>query len=361
MFQVSDYLNNLLASRNRDLIYLYEFYPWSYLPFPEPESANLSYDPRHAVARFAGQIISFDLDGEDVPYERTVLEGVSINKSIGKKFDTVTIRFSNVPTLLEGETEGQFIFRRRMAEFVLNNRVQGMRLVVRMISRSAPIGGDAASQFGHSIIRFVGRVDKPDDFNRESGTLSATQDLGTIKTQAPPTLYQPTCPLTPVFKVPGFDCMGNETLSEKSIEYQAEKICDGTFATCSRLQNTKFFQGVRIVQLTSSFVHKAHQGFFSKLLAYGGLGLVGALLFKRKKTTVGNSIHDGTPYGSPRSLVFGRWQKALIPLQFQDTGESILGKYAACHGPIQDIMNVRNNAPNFFPAQWDPKLGIHVT
>jgi hypothetical protein len=341
MFEVSDYLEGVLQSRSRDLIYVYEFYAWDYEPFPEPESANLSYDPRHALARFAGQTISFDLDGEEVEYERTVLEGVSIQKHIGKKFDTVTIRFSNVGMREEGEEEGEFIVRRRMGQFVLNNRAQGMRLIVRMISRNAPVSGVvAASQYEHSIIRFVGRVDKPDDFNRESGTLSATQDLGTIETQAPPTLYQPTCPLIRVFKVPGFDCMGNETLSEKSIEYQAEKICDGTFATCTRLENTEFFQGIRIVQLTSSFLHKHNESFFKKVLNI----LPG---ISRKKTAVGDSIHDGTPYGSPRSLVFGRWQKNLIPLQYRDTGETIWFKMAACHGPIGDVINIRNNAPNF--------------
>lgn len=341
MFEVSDYLSALLSSRNRDLLYLFEFYLWDYEPFPEPESANLSYDPRHAIARFAGQLISFDLDGDTVPYERTVLDGVSIQKSIGKKFDTVTIKFSNVPTLLEDESEEEFVYRRRMAEFVLNNRVQGMRLVVRMISRNAPVSIIvAASQYEHSIIRFVGRVDKPDDFNRASGTLSATQDLGSIETQVPPTQYQPTCPLTRVFKVPGFDCMGNETLSEKSLTYQAAKLCNGTFAQCTEYENTEFFQGIRIVQLTSSFVHKHNESFFKKVLNV----LPG---ISRKKTTVGDSIHDGTPYGTPRSRIFGRWQKNLIPLQFRDTGETIWFKMAACHGPVGDILNIRNNAPNF--------------
>jgi hypothetical protein len=340
MFQVSDYLSALLSSRNRDLLYLYEFYAWDYQPFPEPESANLSYDPRHAIARFAGQVISFDLDGESVAYERTVLEGVSINKSIGKKFDTVTIRFSNVPTRLETETEGEFVLRRRMAQFVLNNRVEGMRLVVRMISRHAPIGGGTASQYAHMIIRFVGRVDKPDDFNRESGTLSATQDLGSITTQVPPTLYQPTCPLTPVFKIPGFDCMGDEPLSAKSIEYQSEKICDGLWGTCVRLDNPEFFQGVRIVQLTSSFLHKDHESFFKKVLNV----LPG---ISRRETIVGNSIHDGTPYGSPRSVIFGRWQKELILLQWRDLGESIISKHAISHGPIAAIVDLRNTSPKF--------------
>lgn len=232
MFEVSSFLLTHLRSRERQMIFVCEIYPWDYQPFPEPLSGNLSYDPRHAVRRYAGQTISFDLDGDSVTYESQVLDLSSINKHIGKKFDTASLKLSNV--------------NRTAAAFVLNNQIAGMRLVVRMIPRSAPSGGGEASCFQHSIIPYVGRVDKPDAFNRASGTISATQDLGTIAAQIPPDQFQPTCPLVKVFKKPGHDCMGHETLDEKSPTYRAAKVCNGTFAQCTDYSNTKFFQGLRI-------------------------------------------------------------------------------------------------------------------
>lgn len=326
MFTVSSFLLEHLRGRDRKMIYVCELYPWDYEPFPEPLSGDLSFDPRHAVKRYAGQNISFDLDGDTVTYEREVLDLSSISKHIGKKFDTATLTVSNVD--------------RTTAAFVLNQKIQGMRLVVRMIPRSAPSGGGAASCYGHSMIRYVGRVDKPDSFNRATGTISATQELGTIAAQIPPDVFQPLCPLTKVYKKPGGDCMGNETLDQKSATYQADKICGGTWAECTAKENTEFFQGLRIVQIESSFVHKSNESFFKKVLNI----LPG---ISRKKTVVGNSIHDGGVYGQVIPIVLGRWLMRLLPLQFQDIGTSVNFKVAACRGTIKDFLNIRNESVGF--------------
>lgn len=322
MFDVSDYLLDHVRSRSRELIYVCEIYPWDYEPFPEPASGNLSYDPRHAVKRYAGQNISFDLDGDTVTYERKLLDLSSISKHIGKKFDTANLRLSNVD--------------RTAAAFVLSEHIQGMRLVVRMIPRSAPSGDGAASCFQHSIIPYVGRVDKPDAFNRSQGSISATQDLGTITAQVPPDQFQPGCPL----KFKGIDCLGSETLDEKSATYQAAKVCNKTFAQCTEYENTEFFQGLRIVQIESSFVHKSNESFIKKVLNI-------LPNISRKKTVVSNSIHDGSPYGQVIPIVLGRWLTRLIALQFQDIGTSINGKYAACRGTIKDLLNIRNESTGF--------------
>jgi hypothetical protein len=326
MFDASTFLLTLLRSRARDLIYVVELYAHTYEPFPEPASGNLSYDPRHAVKRYAGQNISFDLDGDTVTYESQILDLSSINKHIGKKFDTASLTLSNVD--------------RTSAAFVLNQKIAGMRMVVRMIPRSAPSGGGEASCFQHSIILYVGRVDKPDSFNREEGIISATQDLGTIAAQIPPDQFQVLCPLTKVYKVPGGDCMGNETLDQKSATYKADKLCGGTFAECTAKSNTEFYQGLRIVQIESSFVHKSNESFFKKVLNI----LPG---ISRRKTVVGNSIHDGGVYGQVIPIVLGRWLMKLIPLQFQDIGTSINFKMAACRGTIKDFLNIRNESSGF--------------
>lgn len=326
MFEVSSFLLTLLRSRSRDMIFVTEIYPWDYEPFPEPASGNLSYDPRHAVKRYAGQNISFDLDGDDVEYESQVLDLSSINKHIGKKFDSASLKLSNVD--------------RTAAAFVLNQKIQGMRLVVRMIPLSAPSGGGAASCFQHSIIPYVGRVDKPDGFNRSQGSISATQDLGTITAQIPPDQFQPLCPLTKVYKKPGFDCMGNETLDQKSATYRADKRCGGTWAECTAKDNTKFYQGLRIIQIESSFVHKSNESFFKKVLNI----LPG---ISRKKTVVPNGIHDGQIYGQVNPIVLGRWLMTLLPVQFQDIGTSINFKMFGPRGPIHDFLNIRNESVGF--------------
>lgn len=327
MFDVSDFLLDHMRSRDRKVIYVFEVYPYDYEPFPEPLSGNLSYDPRHALKRWAGQNISFDLDGEAIVYERQVLNVPAINKHIGKKFDNASLGMSNVD--------------RSVAAFVLQSislakTIQGHRFVLRMIPRSAPSGGGAASCYQHSVILYVGRVDKPDGFNRSQGTISATQDLGTITAQIPPDQFQPACPL----KFKGVDCLGSEALSDKSATYQSAKICNKTFAQCTEYENTEFFQGLRIVQIESSFVHKSNESLFKKVL-----NLLPGI--SRKKTVVGNSIHDGSPYGQVIPIVLGRWLTRLIPLQFQDIGTSINFKMAACRGTIKDFLNIRNESSGF--------------
>lgn len=334
MFTVTDDLQDILQARTRDLLFVFEIYSYDYVPFPE--TSDFSYDPRHAVALFAGQSVSFTWGVDTITYRREVLDGPTVNKHIGKQFDTVSIRFSNVS--------------RYMASFILNNKIQGMRLVVRVIPKSAnslAFVESSHSPFAHSIILFVGRVNKPDGFDRSSGTISATQDLGTIQAQIPPQQFQPSCPLVNVFKKPGFDCMGNEAMSAKSATYQAAKRCNGSFAQCTEYENTEFFGGTRIVQLTSSFVYRPHRGLFTRIINIVAPISIPIYNLLRRRTVVGNSIHDGTPYGSPIPVILGRWKKKLTALQFQDTGETIWFKMAACRGLIKDFLAIFNEAPNF--------------
>lgn len=325
MFTVSPQFLTLLQSKSPDLITVFEFYAFDFQPFPEPASGNLSFDPRHALKRFAAQNITFDLDGDSVVYERQVIEAPSIQKHIGKQFDTASLKLSNVD--------------RTTAAWVLSERIQGMRMVVRMISRSTPTNDPSAvSDYADSIILFVGRVNKPDNFNRQSGTISATQDLGSIEAQIPPRQFQPTCPL----KFKGAECLGSEVLSAKTATYKAAKICNKSFAQCDQYSNTEFFQGTRIVPIASSFIHKSNESFFKKILNI----LPG---ISRKKTVVGSSIHDGTPYGTPIALVFGRWKRDLILLQYKDTGATIWFKMAACRGTIHDFDSIRCESVGFSP------------
>lgn len=334
MFDVTTDLLTHLRARSRKLHYVFELYAWDYIPFPDTLFGNLSYDPRFAIARWAQSSLSFTWGEETINYVRVVTEGGSVNKSIGKKFDSISLTCSNIK-----ENEAGF---RYLATFVRTHRVEGMRLVKRMIPRNAgtfSVVEGSASPFTHSIILFVGRCDKPDGFDREKGTISARQDLGTIQAQIPERDFQPQCPLVRVFKKPG-DCLGDETLSQKSLTYQAAKKCNGTLAQCLDYENEGYYQGTHIIQIQSSFVHKSNESFFKKVLNI----LPG---ISRKKTVVGNSVFDGTPYGNPIPVILGRWKKELIHLQYQDLDTTINFKTAACRGPIKDFLNIRNESAGF--------------
>jgi hypothetical protein len=331
MYDVSDDLLAILRSRSRDLSCVYELYEWNYELFPAPLDGNLSYDPRHALARWAGSSLSFTWGAETIDYIRVVTDGPSIKKSKGKQFDSVSLTCSNIKQDDDG--------RRYLARFVLTNRLPGMRLVVRVIPRSASnlsIIEASASPFSHSAIWFVGRCEKPNDFDRASGTITAKQDIGTIAAQIPERDLQPSCPL----KFKKGDCLGDQTLSQKTATYQAAKVCNKTEAQCIEYGNEKYFQGTQVVQIESSFLHKHNESFLKKVLNI----LPG---ISRKKTTVDNSTYNTTPYGQPVPVVLGRWLHRLFTIQYKDAGETIWFKKGGCRGPIKDFVTLKNESPNF--------------
>lgn len=311
MQTVGSQLTTVLRARDRDLVVLYELYDADYQP------AGTHFDPRSALQTFAG--VSFTLPFGPVAYRREVLRGPSVKKSIGKEFNTVSVRFSNVS--------------RYMANFVLNTHVEHMWLVVRVVSRSVATAiGNNISTLTNSAVLFVGRCQKPDGFDRSTGTISAKPDMGTIEARLPPRVFQAGCPLE--FK--GLECLGYEALSAKSAAYQAAIVCNKVPGLdCTTYANTEFTQGYELIQIQSSFVHKSNESFFKKILNV----LPGV---SRQKTTVNNSLYDGTPYGNPIPLILGRWYKTLLPLQYQDIGTSINFLMAACRGKISDFINVRN-------------------
>lgn len=316
MQTVGAQLTTVLQTRDRDLIWVYELYASDYQPI------GTHFDPTDALETFAG--VSFTLPYGPVVYRREVLQGPSVKKTMGKEFNQVTVRFSNVS--------------RYMADFVRNNEVEQMRLVVRAISRSVAVAiGNSATILTNSAVMFVGRCGKPDGFNRSVGTITARPDMGTIEARLPPRVFQASCPLE--FKGP--ECLGTEALGAKSAAYQAAVVCNKLKGgDCTTYENTEFFQGLDLVQIQSSFVHESNESFFKKILNI----LPG---ISRGKTTVNNSLYDGTPYGNPIPLIFGRWYKTLLPLQYQDIGTSINFLMAACRGKISDFINVRTPSLNF--------------
>lgn len=306
----------ILRSSARDIILLCEVYESDY-------DISTGFNPLDAIQLFAAQSYSFTHLGQTVTYrhEITDKDQFKIDKTIAKKLNSISITFSNVS--------------RYMSDWILSTDVQGLRFVVRAISRSIsdPI---LASPYAKSVVLFVGRLERPDGFTRQSGTISAKPDLGNIEAQVPPRDFEIQCPLD--FK--GTECLGTESLSAKTTAYKNAIRCNKSEAQCIEYGNQKFRQGINIVQIESSFVYKSHESFFKKLLNI----LPG---ISRRKVTVGNSVFNGTPFGDPIPLILGRVLKTLIPLQYQDTGETIWFKMAAGRGPIADFVNVRSNNLNF--------------
>src|SRR5574338_731175 len=112
-FVDTDFLAKLRQSA-RDLIVLYEIYEADY-------DGTLGFNPLDALQLFAGQSYSFTHLAQTVSYRREILEHAKINKTINKQINSVSVTVSNVS--------------RYMSDWVLSTEVQGLRFVVRAISR----------------------------------------------------------------------------------------------------------------------------------------------------------------------------------------------------------------------------------
>lgn len=321
-------MTTMLASRAKDLLCAVEFYASDYTPH-----VTFGFNPSAAEALFATETATFNYVTSGtvtVNYFREALSMPSLTRSTGKQSNSVTISFSNVS--------------RRLSDFVLANEVEGMRVVIRLISRAKLLTSET------SWVIFVGKCKKANGFDRKDASITAQQDLGRIEALIPPQVFQKDCPL----RFAGTDCLGTELLTEKNAAFQAafaafgEAGCNKTHGACSTFGNLEFRQGIRILQLPGSFVHKPHHGLLYKLIRYSTpIGYVASKLFGRKPTTVGSSLEDGTPYGSAIPFVLGRWQMTGIPLQFRDDGETVHVKMGWCRGPVTSIFNFRCNSPEF--------------
>jgi hypothetical protein len=320
----------VLDARSKDFLCAVEFY----LPTVVPHVTH-GLQPHLAEELFATETCTFTYLSSSVNYVREALSMPALNRIITKQSNSVTIRFSNVS--------------KRLATFILNNQVEGMRVVLRVLSRAA-LSNSSVSPLECSFIAFVGRCGPTDGFDRKDASITVKQDLGQVEAQVPPREFQRTCPLD----FGGSECLGNELLTAKNAAFQAAFAADGrrgcnkTFGACTTFANTEFFQGVRIYQIQGSFQYKPHHGLLYKIIRYSTpIGYLASRLFGKKAHRVGQSLEDGTPYGSAIPSVFGRWRMEGIPMQFRDDGETIHFKDGWCRGPIAAILNLRCDNPEF--------------
>lgn len=322
-------LSGMSTGHKRDFIAAVEFYDKDTVPH-----ATWGFQPVDAVALFATENVTYRhtaVSATTVDYVRELFELPSLKRVMGKEANTCTVRLSNVKRDEDNP--------RPLAQFVLNNEVEGMRMLIRVIPRSALL--TAAPH--KTLVLFVGKCGPPQGFDRKEGSITAKQDLGQIEAQIPPKEFQSKCPL----EFGGDECLGTELLTDKNAAYQAafaalgRRGCNKTSTQCAEFENLEFIQGIRIVQIQGSFIHRPHEGFLQKVI---GLLTPGS---GKRRIRVGSSVQDGTPYGKARPMILGRWQMPGIPIQFQDIGTSINFRIAFAHGPIADMFNIRNNTPGF--------------
>jgi hypothetical protein len=116
-------LRTMLASSPKDPLCAVEFYDPSYVP-----NSVHGFVPSNAVARFATETATFGYSSTTSDYVREVMEFPSLSRNMKKESNTVTLRLSNVP-----KADAPLI--RPLALFVLNEEVEGMRMVIRILSR----------------------------------------------------------------------------------------------------------------------------------------------------------------------------------------------------------------------------------
>lgn len=331
MNKAPDEIAEMLASRLFDFIPCVEFYDRDYVP-----DSLIGWNPSDALAIFSTETVDFTFNApvsvETVSYAKEMFSVPAVSRNIGKQTNSLTVRMSNIPKEATPAV-------RPLAAFVLNYHVEGLQLIFRVLSRqllNVPMRLDLVSFVG-----FVGRCGPDEGFDVGSGTITASQHLGTPKVQVPSKTFEKSCPLR--FK--GTECLGRLPLGSHTAEYQAGTECDHTQAMCDFYGNLENRQGINVYQIQGSFKHRRHHGFFRKLFHI--LVPVTLLLHKKKLTTVGSSLNDGTPYGKAWPEVFGRWQLPGIPLQYKDIGTAIDWLMAWCRGPISAILNIRTTSANF--------------
>lgn len=207
-------------------------------------------------------------------YLRRVLSVGKINRTITEKFNTVSV------SLGSDETDS-----RDMAVFALSNDLEGMFMVIRLVSRAV-----TATTLADSFVVFTGKCDKIYDANNNSVTLSAKQYVGTVDDELPPRLFSPE------------DDEG-------------------------RTPDDPLYEGfnVGVINVTQQFTERVPRG--------GILGLFG---FKKTvNKTVQYTSHRGVESDQVIPLLLGRGQMVLLPISSIDLGVNLYTIFAACEGPIK--------------------------
>lgn len=279
-------LEHVTPSDPFDLTWLFEFYEPDVLP-----GVN-GFDPADASECFA----KIEITWLGQAYRRAVLDAGSITKAKGSRSNRCTLKLSNADE------------NRYAATWVTQNQVEGMRLVVRLVSRSA------STSLATSTIRFSGRCEKPEGFDVIQGSISAVEDVGGIDVEWPPRLYLAEDP-------------EGRSPSDPLNEGFPYITLNGTF-TFRRPEQDKGFAR-------------------TDLRRYFG--------------TQAYSSYDDTPLGEVIPMVLGRSQIQMNRGIFVDRGKQTYCGDFACMGPIAGFVNFHMAmAPDYAPYFTQHSFTYHL-
>lgn len=256
-----------------DLIELIEVYSSSYVPH-----VTNGYEPASAEKRWCG-ILGYTF--LTLAYEREYIDRGDVQRYFGKQENNCTLNFSNIS--------------RQLAAWVQGTEIEGKQVVVRVVSSTSTVLAD-------SLVIFTGRLDKPGDFDDESGSLTATQRFGQINQQFPPRTFSPHDPN-------------------------------------GRAPNDPLFEGFRFQPAQGSLQYT------TRVRRSGFGGLLG--LSKTITHSLQYSSHANFEADLAVPDAFGRVQLPHIFLGTIDKGNEIASVLAFSEGVIDSYVNFRQNNPKF--------------
>lgn len=269
-------------------------------------------------------------------YKDKVQQINSLTKFIGKQFNTLGLEITNVE---RGSNSG--------SSLAFKNLIRGFRVGVRLIFPNLDVK--------YSRLIWWGRVVKTEDIDENKLGISCTQEVGDFSYELATQKYGQACPLWFGHK----DCLGTETLIQKSLLYQkalqlfGQGGCNRTKVRCVELGNDEFYQGQNVVTITGQFfretTEKKTSWWFWSWLFGGTKKVLTPVQFSSKNQSDNSNVT--IPIG------YGRIRVPLHPFTWADGGTQISALMGALKGPIEGFYNVRSHNPQLTIASLTPHLG----
>jgi hypothetical protein len=329
MYQWADTVLAELRKRNKFVIPVVEIYPRSV------EDITSIGAPANAIGRFSNVCYTWTNSTGSYTYDAKILSFPSISTYISGELNSAEIKFGNA-TRGEGS----------MSRFVLDNKIKGCWLVIRLIFPDS---------YDDSVILFWGKCARPGEIDSTTLVISATQDIGNSAQEVPFRNYQSLCPLE--FAREGSGCLGNQTLAEKSIQFQQRVElygtggCNKTYSTCSALENTNYFQGQRQVAVSGQFSYITVEEVVKRVLFWTKRKKI-----KTIKTDSWSSVNQSEG-NETIPLPFGRCQIEGHPMSWADVGEQVRSLQGFCEGKITGFNFVRSRTEGINIVSYVEHLG----
>lgn len=294
----------------------------------KPYEPDIFWKPDQAVFRFATERLRWQM----LEYKPKLLSIPKLSKFMNKEFNICELEINNREV---GRQSGSYL--------ALNTKLKGLRVAVRVIAKGLSIE--------ESWHIWSGRLDNVSNLSDEAVTLNCSQELGNFSYKVGTEKFGQSCPL--IF---GFgDCLGNETLGEKSSRYQRDWElygfggCNHTEADCDAKQNSKYYQGLRKASSSGTFfikvVKKYLWGLFKKVTNV-------------PKQWSSRSQNDEGDETVPMS--FGLTSHLAKTFVQADKGNYLEGLCAVARGGkygIEDIVQIKSGDSQFPITSYTPHFG----